>query len=382
MRHSAHPIRTLNGDRSPSSRNFRTMRPVPVILLLLSSLVLLFSCRKDDPEPDTTDNTSGPTPYHPQYPIWVDTMVGPQHAAPDNPSTVEGIALGRRLFHDELLSDNYTQSCATCHVQAHGFSDPAPFSTGTNGAVGSRSAMAIINLGWDDRFFWDGRRHSLEEQAHDPVANPIEMRNTWPEVVARLQTHPEYPALFHAAFGTSTIDSTLVVKAIAQFERTLVSFNSRFDRFQYLGDSSALNEQEYRGLDIFMRDGHCVDCHTEPLLMGHGLRNNGLELVAVDSGLGALTGNPADIGKFKVPTLRNIAQTAPYMHDSRFATLEEVVNFYAHDVQLNAPNLDPHMDPWRFGEVNLSPQDEADLVAFLHTLTDTDFLTNPAFGAP
>lgn len=295
---------------------------------------------------------------------------------------MEGIALGRRLFHDVLLSDDLSQSCASCHKQANGFSDPEQFSTGTNGASGTRNAMAIINLGWDDRFFWDGRRYTLEEQAHDPVTNPIEMRNTWPEVVSRLQAHADYPALFERAFGTPGVDSNKVVMAIAQFERTLISFNSRFDRFQYLGDSTALNEQEYRGLDIFMRDGHCVDCHTEPLLAGHGMRNNGLELAAVDSGLGSVTGNPTDNGKFKVPTLRNIALTAPYMHDGRFATLEGVVNFYAHDVQVDAPNLDGHMDPWRFGLVNLSAQDEADLVAFLHTLSDTDFLTNPSFGPP
>jgi cytochrome c peroxidase len=295
---------------------------------------------------------------------------------------VEGIALGRRLFHDVLLSDDQSQSCATCHVQANGFSDPRAFSIGTNGATGHRNAMAIINLGWDDRFFWDGRRYSLEEQAHDPVTNPIEMRNTWPVVVARLQDHAEYPAMFKAAFGDENVDSNRVVQAIAQFERTLVSFNSRFDRFQYMGDSTALNEQECRGLDIFMRDGHCVDCHMEPLLTSHGMRNNGLELAVVDSGLGAITGDPTDNGKFKVPTLRNIAQTAPYMHDSRFTSLEEVVNFYAHEVQVDQPNLDPHMDPWRFGNIHLTPEDEADLVAFLHALSDTDFLTNTAFGPP
>lgn len=359
------------------------MRRTPALTFLgIAGLVLLFACRKDTEPFDTATSGSGPTAYYPQFPIWVDTTVGPIHAAPENPSTVEGIALGRRLFHDVLLSDDYSQSCATCHVQANGFSDPRALSIGTNGAAGHRNAMAIINPGWDERFFWDGRRNSLERQAHDPVVNPIEMRNTWPVVVSRLQGHPEYPALFKAAFGDENVDSNRVVNAIAQFERTLISFNSRFDRFQYMGDSTALNEQEARGLDIFMREGHCVDCHREPLLSDHGLRNNGLEWPAVDSGFGALTGNPSHIGSFKVPTLRNIAQTAPYMHDSRFATLEEVVNFYAHDVQVNSPNLDGHMDPWRFGNVNLTPENEADLVAFLHALSDVDFLTNTAFGPP
>lgn len=356
------------------------MRSVSLLFLAITVAGMLHACRKDVSVEEGPG--AGPTPYIQAIPAWVDSLAGPQHVAPGDPSTVEGIALGRRLFFDVLLSDNYSQSCATCHKQANGFSDPAPFSTGTNGAVGTRNAMAIINLGWDERFFWDGRRNSLERQAHDPVVNPIEMRNTWPVVEERLRAHPEYPDLFAAAFGSVGIDSTRVVSAIAQFERTLISFDSRFDRYQYMGDSAALNEQEIRGLDIFMRDGHCVDCHREPLLSDHGLRNNGLEWPAVDSGFGALTGNPSHIGRFKVPTLRNIAQSAPYMHDSRFATLEEVVDFYAHDVQVDAPNLDGHMDPWRFGLVNLTPQDEADLVAFLHTLTDADFLTNPAFGPP
>jgi len=359
------------------------MRKTSSLLLSgIAATVMLFACRKDEDPMGDTGQGNSLTPYVLQVPVWVDTSAGPQHVAPGNALTVQGVALGRRLFHDVLLSDDYSQSCATCHLQANGFSDPLPFSVGTNGATGTRNAMAIINLGWDDRFFWDGRRHSLEEQAHDPVTNPIEMRNTWPEVVARLQAHAEYPALFETVFGSSTVDSNMVVKAIAQFERTMISFGSRFDRMRYDGDSSALNDQEYRGLDIFMRDGHCVDCHVEPLFAGHGMRNNGLEMLAIDSGYGAITGNPNDIGKFKVPTLRNIAQTAPYMHDSRFATLEEVVSFYAHDVQVDHPNLDGHMDPWRFDEVNLSPEDEADLVAFLHALSDADFLANPAFGPP
>jgi cytochrome c peroxidase len=360
------------------------MRPPllrPSALLLIIGLIgVMVACRKDPTEPEVPGN--GPTPASVNVPQWVLDSIGPMMPAPNNPLTVEGIALGRKLFHDPLLSDNYTQSCSSCHAQQHGFSDSLSFSVGTNGATGSRNAMAVINLGWDDHFFWDGRRHSLEEQAHDPVTNPIEMRNTWPVVVQRLQDDPDYVIMFAKAFGATPIDSTQVVKAIAQFERTLVSFNSPFDRFQYLGDSTALNQQEQRGLTVFMRDGHCVDCHSEPLLVDHGLRNNGLDMNPVDSGYGGITGNPNDVGKFKVPTLRNIAHTAPYMHDSRFTTLEQVVNFYAHDVQVNNPHLDPHMDPWRFGLVNLDAQDEADLVAFLRALSDEDFLNNPAFGPP
>jgi cytochrome c peroxidase len=222
----------------------------------------------------------------------------------------------------------------------------------------------------------------LELQAHDPVTNPIEMRNTWPTVVARLQSMPEYPPLFQAAFGSPGIDSVRVTKAIAQFERTLVSFNSRYDRFHFLGDSSALSPAEMRGRDIFMRDGHCVDCHSEVLLSDGAMRNNGLDVVSADPGLGAVTGQPSHFGRFKVTTLRNIAVTGPYMHDSRFQTLEEVVDFYALNVHTNAQNLDAHMAPWVDGTIDLDAQERADLVAFLHALTDSTFLTNPAFSAP
>ncbi len=349
-------------------------------LLVLLTLLAFAACRKDEVMP--TSGGSGPTPTTVALPSWVLDSIGPMPMPADNPLTVEGIALGRKLFHEKALSDNYTQSCASCHLQAHGFSDPLPFSVGTNGATGTRNAMAIINLGWDPRLFWDGRRNSLELQAHDPVTNPIEMRNTWPTVVARLQAMAEYPPLFQAAFGTSTIDSTLVTKAIAQFERTLVSFNARYDRFHFLGDSSAFTPAEMHGRDLFMRDGHCVDCHTEERLTDGAMRNNGLDVVSADPGFGAVTGLPSHQGRFKVPTLRNIAATAPYMHDSRFQTLEEVVAFYALNVHTNAQNLDAHMAPWVNGQIDLDAQEQADLVAFLHTFTDSTFLTDPAFGQP
>ena len=242
--------------------------------------------------------------------------------------------------------------------------------------------MAIINLAWEQHFFWDGRRHSLEEQAHDPVVDPAEMRNTWPTVVQRLSSDQTYMDMFQRAFGTRMIDSTRVVNAIAQFERTLVSFGSAFDRFRYGGDTLAMTPAAQRGMRLFYRDAHCVDCHRDGTFTDHGLRNNGLQMVAVDSGAFEVTGNPSDIGRFKVPTLRNIAHTGPYMHDGRFQTLEEVVAFYANDVQLDAPNLDQHMFPWVVGAVDLDAAEQTDLVEFLHALTDAEFLTEPAFSDP
>ena len=350
------------------------------ILALMFAFYLLGGCKKEmtqDP-----GGGSGATPAFLELPPWVLDSLDPMPMPVDNPLTVEGIALGRRLFYEKALSDNYTQSCASCHVQSHGFSDPLAFSVGTNGATGTRNAMAVINLGWEQFFFWDGRRVSLEGQAHDPVTNMIEMRNTWPVVVDRLQADPEYMAQFQAAFGTSIIDSNLVVKAIAQFERTLLSFNSRYDRFAFEGDSNALSAQEIRGLDLFFRDAHCGDCHLKHRLTDGAMRNNGLDLVPVDSGLGAITGQPAHMGRFKVPTLRNIAATAPYMHDSRFTTLEEVLVFYANDVQIGAATLDAHMAPWELGVIDLDSADRSDIVAFLLALTDNAFLTDPNFAEP
>jgi cytochrome c peroxidase len=208
------------------------------------------------------------------------------------------------------------------------------------------------------------------------------MRNTWPTVVARLQALPNYAPMFEKAFGSPGIDSARVGMAIAQFERTLLSFDSRYDRYTYGGDVGAMTEQELRGQDVFFRRGHCVDCHRAPLFADHAMRNNGLDSVFTDLGLGAITGVASHNGRFKVPTLRNIGVTAPYMHDGRFNTLEEVVDFYADDVHTNTPFLDNHMEPWLAGQVNLSAQDRADLVAFLHTLTDQSFLTNPTFSDP
>lgn len=348
------------------------------VLLLLGAVV--FACSKTE-TPSNTSEVYSATPYTVTIPSWVSTFLSPMPTNPSNPLTVEGISLGRKLFYEPMLSDNQTQSCASCHLQTAGFTDTAAFSKGTNGAIGDRNAMQIINLAWSNYLFWDGRRTTLEAQAHDPVTNPIEMRNTWPVVVERLQKDPIYPGLFFKAFGTRTIDSNLVTKAIAQFERTLVSFNSRFDKYYFEGDTNALNTQEKRGLALFFGKADCNHCHSDVLLTDDALRNNGLDTRFTDRGRGKVTGLPTDDGKFKVPTLRNIAETAPYMHDSRFKTLEEVVNHYSDNVKTNSPNLDENMEIIAKG-LRLSQQEKSDLVAFMKSLSDTEFLTNPNFKKP
>lgn len=353
------------------------MKKIMIIAATLLCIVAVHACRKEKP-----DVVYAPTPLEVKVPDFVPKYVGIMPQPSDNPLTAEGVALGRQLFYEKKLSNTITLSCASCHQQANSFDDAKAFSEGTNGALGDRNAMPIINLAWSDHFFWDGRRNSLEDQAHDPVTNPVEMANDWRIVVQRLQEDPRYPELFFKAFGTRTVDSQLVVKALAQFERTLVSYNSRFDQFYYQEQAAALTLPEQRGLSIFTGKGLCNNCHLmNTLFTDKQFRNNGLDVQFKDDGLMKFTGKPSDRGKFKVPTLRNIAQTAPYMHDGRFATLEEVVDFYSGAVRQDSPNLDEHMPDFGSG-LNLNQKEKADLVAFLKALSDTDFLTNPAFSDP
>jgi len=348
---------------------------------LIIGLALLSACKRDEVEP--SDQADGyPTPAQLNVPAGVTAVVGLPSMPLDNPLTVEGIALGRKLFYDKALSDNNTMSCGSCHLQAAGFSDPSSFSAGADGSIGTRNAMPLSNLAWGTSFFWDGRSVGLEAQAHDPVTNPIELRNTWPVVEARLNADPAYRQLFHAAFGTEEIDSNLVVMAIAQFERTLTSFNSPFDRFYFGGDATAMSEEAQSGLTLFQAQGKCGGCHTVGLFTDNALRNNGMDLVFADLGYGGVTGNAADMGKFKVPSLRNVALTAPYMHDSRFATLEEVLNYYNGGVHMSSPNVDPLMDFWGMNPTPFSLDEINDLHAFLNALTDSTFLTDPALAEP
>lgn len=363
-----------------SAERYLTVVKHHLQLIALAALLALGACRKD-PASDTPE-VAGPTPFQLDIPDWALAQAQPMHIPASNPMTVEGVALGRKLFYEEALSDDYSMSCASCHQQAHAFTDPRRFSEGTNGALGGRNSMAVQNPLWSHVFFWDGRAASLEMQAFAPVTNPVEMRNTWPVVEQRLRMLPEYPELFRRAFGTDRIDSVRVVMAIAQFERTFLSFNSRFDRYHFGGDSSALNEQEERGRVLFFNDAQCSQCHALPLFEDHALRNIGLDFSPPDGGLAEVTGLANDRGKFKVNSLRNIELTAPYMHDGRFATLEQVMRFYADSVVLNAPNLDIHMGAWTSGVMDLDEQDQADLVAFMRTLTDQGFVTNPALSDP
>lgn len=368
------PLKRARADGLGGSKS--TLGIIAVVAILLA-----FACSSGSPV-HVGRSPAGPTPYTLVYPAWAEDTAHAPILPYDNPLTVEGIALGRRLFYEKALSRDGTLSCGSCHLQEHAFSDPRRFSMGMEDEMGSRNAMALVNLAWSHFFFWDARAHTLELQALSPVKDHREMFNAWPEVIQRLREKPGYEEQFHAAFGTYGIDSLHVVFALAQFERTLLSFDSPFDRFHFGCDSSALTPQQQRGMDLFFGDAHCDDCHELPNFQDHGVINIGLEKIPVDKGLGSRTGIARHMGQFKTPTLRNIAVTAPYMHDGRFATLEEVVDFYADDVVLDIPNFDDHMFAWKLGAVKLDSAARTDLVAFLHALTDSTFLNDPAHGAP
>ncbi len=328
------------------------------------------------------ENTPDPNPYEIQYPAIMDQYLPPIRIPDDNPMTVEGVELGEKLFLDTRLSGDNTMSCASCHLPEASFSDQAQFSIGIDGLEGRRNAMPLVNLGWMFTLLWDGSATSLENQAFTPVVDPVEMHTTWPDVEARLSADSEYPDLFLKAFGTRNIDSTLVSKAIAQFERTLISANSPFDKFLGGLPNGGWTETEWErvlnGRDIFLAEekGDCFHCHgspANPLWTDNFFHNNGLDETFDDPGLGGVTKNPADNGKFKTPTLRNLLFTAPYMHDGRFNTLEEVVEHYSTGLK-NSPTIDPLMKNVAEGGVQLTQQEKDDLVLFLKSLTDSTFL--------
>jgi cytochrome c peroxidase len=350
-------------------------------LLILCCVILFGSCVKDEFKDKgfISDPKTGPKPYYLLKPSQFEDY----SISPDNPLTVEGVALGRRLFYDPILSRNQNVACASCHQQENAFSDTSQYSEGTHGDPSGRHSMALFNLAWQELFFWDGRAPSLEIQAFGPVANPVEMDMTWPEVEDRLNNHESYPALFEEAFGMTIIDSTMVAYAIAQFEYTIVSADSKYDRVRK-GETEFTNQENAGYIIVTGETGDCFHCHEEgdSHFGNFEMRNNGLDNdIDLKPGYFDVTGRPLDFGKFKVPSLRNIALTPPYMHDGRFETLEEVVEFYSSGVHVNQ-TVDAKMKFAFQGGVQLDANDQAAVVAFLLTLTDSSLVTNPDYSDP
>jgi cytochrome c peroxidase len=283
--------------------------------------------------------------------------------------------LGRRLFFDPRLSRTNDVSCATCHQQEHAFSDPAPVSTGTNGLSGTRNAPALVNLAWGRTFFWDGRAASLEEQAGMPIENPIEMDLPLADAVARVAADARYAAAFAGAYGGPASTETLRF-ALASFVRSLVSAGSPYDR-HLGGDDAAFGDAERRGEELFFSErAGCFHCHPSGSLTNDGYFNNGSYVDGGDRGRQLLTNRTGDLGKFKVPALRNVAASAPYLHDGSLPTLEAVIDQYDRGGRGHA-STDPQIHV-----LGLTAAEKADMLAFLRALTDEAFLTDARFAAP
>ncbi|UOQ96836.1 cytochrome-c peroxidase [Hymenobacter sp. 5317J-9] len=354
-------------------------------------LLGLAGCKHDADLVDPEGPVVKPTAYVLDVPRYFPTL--PAEPA-DNPLTQEGVALGRQLFYEKALSLNSQVACASCHRQELAFTDGLARSVGVAGTQTRRSSMALSNLAWEPKLMWDGSATGLESQARLPIENPLEMHQSLSAGVARLQATSTYPALFRKAFGSSTITEANTLKALAQFERTLVSSNSRYDQFLN-GNRTALTATEQEGLVLFtthpdplkrIRGGNCGDCHSGPLQTNLTFSNNGLDAALTDLGLGAITGQASDNGKFRVPSLRNIALTAPYMHDGRFPNLDSVMAHYNEHVALGTPNLDPQIqvasNTVGGTRLDLTRAEKAKIVAFLRTLTDSTFIRDPRFAKP
>ncbi|NID10292.1 cytochrome-c peroxidase [Fibrivirga algicola] len=329
-----------------------------------------------DVTPDPPPTTSGSTPY-----VWTTpaNFPEPNYDFAANPLTKEGVALGRTLFYDATLSKDGTINCAFCHSPATAFSHTDhPVSHGIRNQVGFRNVPGIFNMAWRTNFFWDGSIPDLNGLPVAPIQNPIEMGDSLANVLVKVRTSGRYRPLFKAAYGTDSITSERFLKSLAQFMLTMVSANSGYDKFVRKEANAALPDAAQRGLVLFQ--AKCASCHKEPFFTDKSFRNNGLgksTMVSVDDqGRGAITGQTADKYKFRVPSLRNVEFTPPYMHDGRFSTLQQVLRHYATGVQ-DSPQLDPLLKQNGQLGIPMTQQEQNDIITFLFTLTDYSFISNP-----
>ena len=311
-------------------------------------------------------------------PIYFEVPKGwpkPNYDFAANPLTEEGFQLGRSLFYDPILSRDNTISCSSCHLQATGFTHiDHSLSHGIEGKIGTRNTLALMNLAWTKKFMWDGGVNHLDIQPLAPITSAVEMDETLENVVSKLQKSEKYRDLFEKAFGTSKITGQLALKALSQFALQLVSSNSKYDKV--MRKEAVFTLQEQKGYELFINN--CASCHKEPLFTSDKFENNGLQIDTTlnDIGRMKITNKQEDYLRFKVPTLRNVQYTFPYMHDGRFKTLTEVVKHY------NSLKNDKNLSKQLSKPMNLSDNDRVDLVAFLKTLTDTDFLFDKRFNYP
>ncbi len=323
---------------------------------------------------------NGTTPYNLTVPAGLPAPPLPS----DNRLTVQGVALGQRLFNEKLLSGNKMQACSSCHRPGSAFSDQGnALSKGSTGAKGTRNAPGLFNLAYQHDYFWDGREATLRAQALDPIQNPVEMNQTLANAVANLQKDATYPAQFAKAFGSKGITPGRIGLALEQYELTLFAGSSKFDLVQR--KLAKFTPQEQQGFDVFRTPfnprngqfgGDCARCHGGPLFSDFKFRNNGLDANPTDAGREGVTKNPRDFATFKTPSLRNLTATGPYMHDGRISTLDEVVGHYSSGI-VQSQTLDPGLAREN-GGVHLNASDHDALVAFLKTLVDSSF-TKPIY---
>lgn len=351
------------------------------LFFVLATAVLFMAVT--DIEPPYTD------PYKLEYPDYFGNRIS---IPEDNLTTKQGVFLGRMLFYETKLSSNKTISCASCHQQKLAFTDGKAFSLGVNNVPTKRSSMSLANLLWVRNFFWDGRAKGLEEQAKFPLNDPHEMGAYLDKAAKELQKTKEYPPLFRDAFGTAEITSDKITKAIAQFERTLISANSNYDK--YLRGEYKPTKQELNGMELFMnspqpeknsRGANCAQCHGTPKMYMELFHNNGLDEEPKDIGREEQTGMANDRGRFRVATLRNIALTAPYMHDGRFKSLDEVLDHYNEHIKPSKSlsiSLKGSSNNLNGKNLGLTANEKSDVIAFLEMLTDSTFINDPKFSNP
>lgn len=341
----------------------------PIILCLPLALA---SCNsEDDYSPIAEDS-----PYEFTIPSNFPDL---QQDISNNYPTRYGVELGKKLFYDASLSRDNTISCAFCHEQSSAFTHHGhDFSHGINNLIGNRNAPAVQNMAFQSEYFYDGASNSLEMLSIVPIHNPVEMDETLPAIAEKLKQDGDYVRLFGSAFDNQQISSANILKALGQFMTVMISADSRYDKYVRNEMGSTLNAQELQGLSLFQNN--CASCHATDIFTDNSFRNNGLppNPNLNDVGRETVTGFEYDRYKFKVPSLRNIALTAPYMHDGRFGSLQSVLNFYTNGMQ-NTQNLDPLMQQHGTLGIPLSQEEKEAIIAFLKTLTDEKFITNPAF---
>jgi cytochrome c peroxidase len=343
------------------------MFKIGLILLVFLSFV---SCSDEVMEPLEKDEV-----YNLSFPSYFPEMT---FDTSGNPVTKNGVELGRKLFYEGRLSRNNTISCGFCHIQENAFTHHGhTVSHGVDDRIGIRNAPAIQNMAFLKRYMWDGVIHNLNEQPIIPITNEDEMDSSMPEVISKLSSDPKYKKLFKLAYGDENMTGDRVLKALSQFMATMISADSKYDRVKQGREN--FSSEEAKGMNLFQQK--CASCHNGELFTDESFRNTGMyyNTQFKDAGRYRVTLDQNDWMKFRVPSLRNVEYTAPYMHDGRFYTLDAVLNFYSDNVEDN-PNLDPQLNQNGHVGIAMNAQEKQFIITFLRTLSDKNFISNPKFA--